>query len=197
MKPIFNPSTLVVAAVACVLLAMAAAPLGMPDYGHATHALAMRGAPGLPWAGAFNVLAFVLPGVLLAVAAWRLRGHLDAAGWAARIGVWMLCLSALALAAQGVLPLDLTRPDEGSGKLHAMAWMLWWMAFVPGALLVGIGARRGPGFRLVALAIAAGVLVFGVLAPVGATVGRVQKAVLLASLAGWWWMARGLERRAG
>lgn len=194
MKRLFNPAALVGVAIACWLAAVLAAPLGHPGYGHATHALAMRGAPGMPWAGFFNAFAFVLPGLLLAVAAVSMRPHLEGARWPARIGIWMLLLSGLAFAAQGVFPLDLTRPDEGDSKLHAMAWMLWWMGFVPGAALVGTGARRGAAFAAGSIVAAALVLGIGVLAPMGAWVGLVQKLVLAAALAWWWWAARLLSR---
>src|SRR3546814_9922281 len=69
----------------------------------------------MPHALAFNALGFVLPGVLAALVAWRLRASLDAgAPWAARIGAWLALLSALAFAAQGLLPLDPRDLEAGS-----------------------------------------------------------------------------------
>lgn len=196
MGRLFKPSGLVGLAVACVLLALLLAPLGVAEYAHRSHALALRGAPGLPWAAGFNALAFVLPGLLLAVAGWRLRERLADAHALARVGIAMVQVSALAHAAQGLLPLDPAQLEEGSGKLHAMAWMLWWMAFVPGAALVGLGARRGSAWLLLSLAAALGVLGLGVLAPVGASVG-LQQRLALALWLGWWiWLARAPAARA-
>src|SRR3546814_2634837 len=97
------------AIVAVVLFAAAVAGFGaaLDGYSQAIHPVGLLGARGMPHALAFNVLGFVLPGVLAALVAWRLRASLDdGAPWAARIGAWLALLSALAFAAQGLLPLD-------------------------------------------------------------------------------------------
>src|SRR5690606_4775679 len=49
--------------------------------------------------------------------------------------------SALAWAAQGALPLDPADLDAAASRLHAPAWMLWWISFVAGATLVAGGVR--------------------------------------------------------
>lgn len=126
---------------ALCLLAVLAATLALPGYSHAQHPLALLGARGIPTAGWFNGLGFVLPGALALLAALGLRARLAQAGWAARIGARLLQLSALAFAAQGLLPLDPEDLDAASGRLHAGAWTLWWIAFVPGALLLATGLR--------------------------------------------------------
>src|SRR3546814_10898701 len=80
----------------------------------------------MPHALAFNVLGFVLPGVLAALVAWRLRASLDdGAPWAARIGAWLALLSALAFAAQGLLPLDPRGLEADASRMHATMWTLW------------------------------------------------------------------------
>ena len=175
-------------AVAAFVAAMALAKTGVPEYSHRLHPLALRGTAGLPWAFAFNLFAFVLPGTLLLWTGQRLRDALGDAGWLARIGSVLVQLSALAFAAQGLLPLDAGDPDAAASRLHALAWMLWWIAFVPGALLLAIGARRGIGFALACLA--AGVLVplIAVFAPIGAWVGLVQRFAFAAWF-GWWLFA--------
>ena len=172
-------------AVASFTAALLLANAGVPEYSHSIHPLALRGTEGLPWAFAFNFVAFVLPGALLLWAGQRLRVALDDAGWLARIGIVLVQLSALAYAAQGLLPLDPNDAGSSASRLHALAWMLWWIAFVPGVLLLAFGARRGIVFALACLA--AGVLVplIAVFAPIGLWVGYAQRAAF-AIWFGWW-----------
>ncbi|MDH5823371.1 DUF998 domain-containing protein [Luteimonas sp. RD2P54] len=128
-----------------------------PGYSHLQHPVALLGAGGVPGAAAFNALGLVLPGLLAAAAALAVYRDLPpAAGWGPRIGARMLLLSALAFAAQGLLPLDLRELDGGSGRLHGSAWLLWLLAFLPGVLLLATVPRlRVAG---VLAAIAAGAL---------------------------------------
>ncbi len=112
-------------------------------FSHRTHPLAWLGAGGMPRAMLFNLCVFVLPGVLAAVALWPLRPALPpGTRWSARIGAQLVVLSALAFAAQGVLPLDLENPDGTAGGLHAVAWTVWWLALSAGALALGLGLRN-------------------------------------------------------
>lgn len=122
-----------------------------PDFSHRVHPVALLGAHGEPNALAFNLLGFVLPGLLLAWQAVAWRSAQAHAPVVARIGMQLLMLSALAFAAQGVLPLDPTHLLAPASRLHAMAWTAWWVAFVPGALLVDTGARRWVGLALALL----------------------------------------------
>ena len=172
-------------AAALFVLALVIANRGVPEFSHLIHPLALRGSAGLPWAFGFNLLAFVLPGALLVCAGFRLRRGLGDAGWLARIGIVLAQLSALAFAAQGLFPLDPQDTDSTASRLHALAWMLWWIAFVPGTLLLAVGARRGIAFALACLV--AGVLVplVAVFAPIGLWVGLAQRFAF-ATWFGWW-----------
>jgi hypothetical membrane protein len=117
-------------------------------FSHRTHPLAWMGAGSVPRAMLFNLCTFVLPGVLAAVALWPLRPALPpGTRWSARIGSQMVVLSALAFAAQGVLPLDLENPDGTAGGLHAVAWTAWWLAFSAGALTLAWGLRYMAAMR--------------------------------------------------
>ena len=130
------------AALACVVAAVVGG-LRLDGYSHALHPLALLGARGVPGATAFNLIGFVLPGVLAALVASGLYRALPAvAGWWPRIGARLLLISALAFAAQGVLPLDPQDIDGPGSGLHASAWMVWWTAFVAGALLLAAGEPR-------------------------------------------------------
>ena len=165
-----------------------AAGVGLTEYSHRLHPVALRGASGLPGAMLFNAGAFLLPGIALVLAAQALRPALVGRGWAARIGLTLAQLSALAFALQGALPLDASGQDERAMRLHALAWMLWWIAFVPGALLLAAGARRGVGFALGSIVIAALVPVIAVLAPIGLWVGLAQRLAFALWFA-WWLLA--------
>ena len=160
----------------------------LPAYSHWLHPVALRGASGLPGAMLFNAGAFLLPGIALVLAAQALRPALDGRGWAARIGLTLAQLSALAFALQGALPLDASGQDERAMRLHALAWMLWWIAFVPGALLLAVRARRGAGFAVACLSAAVLVPLLAVLAPVDAWVGLAQRLAFALWL-GWWLLA--------
>ncbi|MDI1252069.1 DUF998 domain-containing protein [Thermomonas sp.] len=172
-------------AVASFVVGLLLANIGLPEYSHLMHPVGLRGATGLPYAMAFNLLLFVVPGVLLAVAGQGLRRGLPDAGWLARIGIVLVQLSAFAFAMQGVMSLDPADMDATMSRLHALAWMLWWIAFVPGALLLALGARRGATFALVSLAAAVLVPIIAVFAPVELWVGVAQR-LAYALWFGWW-----------
>ena len=176
-----------IAAAACFLVALAGFGMALDGYSQARHPVALLGASGVPRALAFNLLGFVLPGLLAMVVALRLRrGLAHHAGWPARIGSRLALLSALAFAAQGLLPLDPGDLDHPASRWHATAWMLWWIAFVPGALLAALGSIRIPGLRVFAwasLVAAALVLFFAVLVPAVAA-GVAQRIAFIAWF-GW------------
>lgn len=173
-----------VVAAATWVVAVAGFGMASPDFGHLRHPVALLGADNEPNASWFNLSGFVLPGLLLAWQAWRWRSSSEANGWRVRIGLQLLLLSALAFAAQGVLPLDPTDLAAPASRLHATAWSLWWIAFAPAALLVANDLRRRQwSVLLLVIAIAAIVLVMasGILlpAPLGQRLG-------FAAWFGWW-----------
>lgn len=169
-------------------LALALARVGLPEYSNWIHPVGLRGASGLPGGWIFNAGAFVLPGLCVLVASLQLRAMLADAGWAARIGLALAQLSVLAFAAQGLLRMDPVDLDAHATRLHALAWMLWWIAFVPGALLLAFGARCGGGFGIASLALGLLVPALAVLAPVGAWVGLAQR-LAFGLWFGWWLLA--------
>lgn len=134
----------------------------LPGFSHVTHPVAVLGAKGIPHANAFNLLGLMLPGLLACSAMLALRQRLPRdAGWTVRIGAQLLLLSALGVVALGLLPLDPTDLHNPASSYHATAWMLWWVAFVPGALLLAAGLRGRDGWWVVArlsVLAAAGVL---------------------------------------
>lgn len=172
-------------AMACFGGALLLAQAGVPGFSHRLHPLALRGVPGLPWALAFNWFAFVLPGALLAWTGWRLRGALEDAAWSGRVGAVLAQLSALAFAAQGLLPMEPDDLDSQASRMHALAWMLWWIAFVPGALLLAAGARRVPRIAVACLAAALLVPALALFAPAWLAPGLAQR-LAFAAWFGWW-----------
>ena len=168
--------------------------LGLPEYSQRLFPVGLRGATGLPYALAFNLMLFLVPGVLLAISGQVLRGALRDAGWLARIGIVLVQLSALAFAMQGVLSMDPSDMDANMSRLHALAWMLWWIAFVPGALLLALGARRGAAFALVSVMAALLVPLIAVFAPIGLWVGVAQR-LAFGVWFGWWVLVAGRVTR--
>ena len=183
-----------VAATLLFALALLLATAGLPEYSHRIHPVALRGASGLPGAMLFNAGAFLLPGIALVLAAQSLRPAVAERGWAARIGLTLAQLSALAFALQGALPLDASGQDERAMRLHALVWMLWWIAFVPAMLLLALTARRGAGFAAASIAAAVLVSLLAVVAPVDAWVGVAQRLAFAVWL-GWWLLAARLLSR--
>ena len=163
--------------------------LALEGYSHAMHPLGLLGARGLPHARAFNLVGFVVPGLLLAGAGLGLRARMDAAGWPLRIGATLAVLSALAFAAQGVFPLDPEHLDSGDSRYHAAAWTLWWVSFVPGAALLASGVR--PRWPHVAAAVAVPALALVLPAVIG---GALAQRLAFAAWFGWWLLA--LRRRS-
>ena len=120
----------------------------LPGYSQISHPVAVLGAKGVPHALGFNLLGFVLTGAMAAAVALDLRRRLPVdAGWRLRVGAQLVLLSALGFAAMGLLPLDPADLDNPASSLHATAWMLWWVAFVPGALLIALGLHRRQSWR--------------------------------------------------
>ncbi|RRU21198.1 DUF998 domain-containing protein [Stenotrophomonas sp. 278] len=143
------------------ILAVIGFGAALPGYLPLGHPVALLGALGVPHALAFNVLGFVVPGLIAVAVALRLLARVPrTAPWSLRVGGQMLLLSGLAFAAMGLLPLDASDIESRASQYHASAWMVWVLAFVPGAVLSGLGERGlSAGRRLAAVHLAAGVLV--------------------------------------
>ena len=181
------PLTGALAAIAFVG-AVAGFGVALSDYSQVWHPVAVLGAKGVPHALGFNLLGFVLTGVLAAVAALDLRHRLPAdAGWPARVGAQLLLLSALGFIALGVLPLDPDDLHNEASSLHATAWLLWWVAFVPGATLLTFGMRGRSRWRPVVTAsiVAAAVVLFSALIAVALMPAGIAQRLGYAAWLGW------------
>lgn len=159
----------------------------IPEYDQTLHPPALLGAAGMPDARAWNLLGFFMPGLLATLAlsgldrVMRARG----AGLAARVGLTLLLLSALAFAAQALLPLQLGRAvDAGSARLHVAAWTLWWLSALAGFVALAVGSLRRPLTAIGAL-VAATVMALALHAPSLPMPGGVRERVALAVWFGW------------
>ena len=138
--------------------------MGLDGYSHRVHPVGLLGAQRMPHALAFNLVGFLLPGLLAAWVCWRLRERLESGAWTARIGAWMALLSCLAFAAQGLFRLDPEHLESAASRLHGVVWMLWWLAFAPGAALLGLDLRSRPGWRGLAVVSVVGAIAVPVFA---------------------------------
>lgn len=171
-----------------LILAVLGFGAGLDGYAQVRHPVALLGAQGVPHALAFNLLGFVLPGLLAAVMAECLRRRLPVqAAWAPRVGTQMLLLAGLAFAAMGLLPLDVEDLHGPASQLHASAWMIWVLGFVAGTLLLGIpqlrhAQRRGPGLLAVGCGVLAALAAF---APQGVLPAPLAQRVAFICWAAW------------
>ena len=160
------------------LAALAGFGSALEGYSHASLPPALLGGRGVPGAAVFNLAGFVLPGLLGVLVMGAVRRRLEGARWAARIGSWLWLLSAFAFAMQGLLPLDPADMDATASRLHASAWTVWWLAFVPGGLLLALGLAPAPGWRPLRVTALTGALLLPLLAlyaPLGMSVGVSQR----------------------
>ncbi|WP_027081443.1 DUF998 domain-containing protein [Luteimonas mephitis] len=193
---------LVAAIAAMVLFVAAVAGFGaaLEGYSQARHPVGLLGASGVPHALAFNVLGFVLPGLLAAFVAWRLRVSMgDNAPWVARIGAWMALLSAIAFVAQGLLPLDPGDLESDASRAHATAWTLWWVALLPATLLLALGLRGESESRARVLAsiVVAVVVVALAMLPLDLLAPAFAQRVVFATWLAWTVVAAGGNRKTG
>ena len=175
------------------LVALAGFGAALAGFSQALHPVDLLGARGVAHAPGWNAAGYALPGLLVGAFAIALQGSLAAAGSGAlgRIGGWLLMLSGLAFAAQGVLPLDPRLLDGADSKLHVAAGMSSLVAWLPSALLLPLALRGRPAWRpalvggplLAVLAIACLALPPGAWAGVADGPGTVQRLGLCAQFA--------------
>lgn len=194
------PAPVIAAGLALLLFVCALLGFGavLDGFSHKLHPVALLGARGVPNWWAFDLLGFVVPGLL---AWWAMvsagRAQERAAGdhgLVARIG-WTLCtLATLAFAVEGLLPVDATRGlAYGLGRFHVAAWTVWWIAFVAGAACLVFGAGTHAVLRRTRIATALAavvVLVFALLYQVPDAPALGQRIAYVAWFAWMSWIAR-------
>lgn len=137
--------------IAGVVFAVALSWLGavVPGYEHARMPVSFLGMRGVALAQHWNIAGFIVPGLLVACFALSLQAPLrrDGAGALARIGTWLLLISGLAFAGNGVFAYDLAEPDGMASKLHVAMLTTALLGFLPSALLLALGLRCRPAWR--------------------------------------------------
>ena len=202
MKTAMRPRAFAVAAALAAAACFVAALVGfgalLPGYSQSTHAVDVLGASGLPGAGWFNALAFVLPGLLAATVGLARWLGPPGSPAATRIGALIALFSALAFVALGIFPLDLYRLDAPSSRVHALAWSLWWLSIATGALLDFVArplARPWPR-AVIQLSLAWLVPGFALFAPLQWGSAIPQRLAFAAWFAWWLLAAAALSRSA-
>ncbi len=116
----------------------------------ARHPLGHLGALQASGALLWNLLGFILPGLLLMSfsIALEIVMQRDGVSRIGRIGTGMLMLSALAFAAQGVLPFDLDDPHVRASQLHVSALVLALLGLMAGAFFVAFSLKARRGWRV-------------------------------------------------
>lgn len=134
----------IAAAVAFATSLVGFAAVRNDGYTHGTKAVSELGAVGAPNALAFNLLGFVLPGLLVVALAVGLHRGLRASGSRAT-GPALLALSGLAFAGAGVFPVDMAARESMLSLLHLAASQLTGLAFAAAVFPLGAAMRRHPG----------------------------------------------------
>lgn len=137
----------------------------MPGYLHARHPIGLLGAGAAPAATAFNLVGYVAAGLALAGFALALEAELMRRGLGrlTRVATGMLLISALAFAAQGLLPLDPHDLDGALSRRHAVAHALALLAWLASTAvlawtLASLRSLRGAALLAGVLALGAGLL---------------------------------------
>jgi hypothetical protein len=176
-------------AAACFMAATLAFGAALEGYSQRLYPLAALGAIGMPHARWANALVFVVPGLLgTCVAAMFYLQLPVAARPLARIGAWMLLFSTVAFALQGLFRLDYDDLQATTGRLHVLAWALWWLTTATGGLLLAWGLRRCHGWRgVAAIALTTAILVpFLAMAAPAAWGIELLRRVAFVLWFGWW-----------
>lgn len=170
----------------------------LDGYAQARHPVALLGASGVPHALAFNLLGWVLPGLLAVGVALCLLLRLPVgSSWRARVAGQLLVLAGMAFAGMGLLPLDVEALDGPASQAHASAWMVWVLAFIAGTLMFASALwRRSTALGVLALACGAvaAVCAFGLQGVVPAPLAQ---RITFASWLAWLALALPMLRAAG
>ena len=133
-----------------------------PSYSHVVNTISELGAAGTPNATLWNVLGFIVPGVLLAITGAAFARSANTKPSLSRtLATILLVLSGLAIAGQGLMPAvmadgiaDITSP---STRGHFISSLISGAAWAAGVLLLVRPMKRNPDWH--GLHIVSGVLV--------------------------------------
>lgn len=112
-----------------------------PSYSHLINAVSELGAIGSPNALLWNLIGFITPGLMLAVAGAALAASISPKGWKSA-ACWLLVISGLAFAGTGVFPAEMrdgavlvtsasTRGHFIMSLIHGITWVIAAALLVP------------------------------------------------------------------
>ena len=121
-----------------------------PEYSHSVNAVSELGALGTPNALAWNVIGFIIPGFLLAIAGAGIAASVTGKGWRSA-AVWLLILSGLGFAGTGFSPAEVENGvavvTSPSTQGHFVASLIHGIAWLIAALLLVRPMLRNPNWR--------------------------------------------------
>lgn len=121
------------------------AMLRTDGYSHGTKAVSELGAVGAPHAIAFNMLGFVIPGLLVVIVAIALKQR--AGSSMGVMGPILLALSGLAMALAGVFPIEPADESSTSSRLHYAGAILTGVFWALSVFWIGPALKRLAGLR--------------------------------------------------
>jgi hypothetical membrane protein len=122
-----------------------------PSYSHTVNTISELGARGTPNATQWNVVGFMVPGLLLALAGRGIAHSISREkSWSTRLAGSLLFLAGLAIAAQGVIPADMTNgvADTTSPytRGHFISSLVSAAAWAAGVILLIGPMKRSPSW---------------------------------------------------
>lgn len=123
-----------------------------PSYSHVVNTVSELGAAGTPYATAWNIVGFIIPGALLAITGSTIARAAHAAPSLSRtLATVLLALSGLAVAGQGVMPAEMVNGvadvTSASTRGHFISSLISGAAWAVGALLLVGPMKRHPHWR--------------------------------------------------
>lgn len=123
-----------------------------PSYSHAVNTISELGAVGTPHATVWNVVGFIVPGVLLAIVGATIARAANVQRSTSRtLAVAFLALSGLAISGQGLMPAEMANGvadvTSASTRGHFISSLISGAAWAVGALLLVRPMRRNPMWR--------------------------------------------------
>ena len=139
---------------ACVLFWSAVLIFGAlrPSYSHAANKISELGALGTPNATLWNLIGFIVPGLLLAVAGGTIAVSVGSKRSRTHtLARWLLVISGLAIAGQGVFAAEMANGvaviTSWHTKGHFIMSLISAIAWIIGALLLVAPMKRNPDWR--------------------------------------------------
>jgi hypothetical membrane protein len=121
-----------------------------PSYSHTTNAVSELGALGSPNALLWNIIGFITPGLLLAIAGAAIAAAVSSKGWRTA-AFWLLLISGLGFAGTGVFPAEMQNGavlvTSASTRGHFMMSLVHGIAWVVAAALLFVPMRRSTDWR--------------------------------------------------